>query len=303
MAFKNLKCNLNPVLTKWSFRVNFLISVATKQEASWLDLYLAKVKGHTSWLSDLQSFCFCGEHPLLSQETAYITSTRSRKHTYQKASSQRLAMVLKGLRKRSFCQFQWTLEGGVGSEDLWLSKASLFNSPWISLHQWDRRPWERLNPARTEQSQDDLYQETQPFLHVSSMLGHYSQQIAASTSELFNLTSPPPTLLGPRLEPEWKPGSSLPCFCCYLGWPESPPFRIIFSDSDQPLAMCSPCTQEWSPNSLAIQLTWLKVWSSDKPPNIFSIISSHIRMHPAPESWFLISKTLPGTVFSFSFAH
>lgn len=140
------------------------------------------------------------------------------------------------------CKLQWTLEGGVGSEDLWLSKASLFRSPWTNLHQWDRRPWRETDKDRAV-SRWSIARNS-AFLHVSSMLGHYSQQIAASTSELFNLTSPPPTLLGPRLEPEWKPGSSLPCFCCYLGWPESPPFRVIFSDNDQPLAMCSPCTQE-----------------------------------------------------------
>lgn len=119
-----------------------------------------------------KAFCFYEEHPLLHQEAAHITSTRSRKHTHQKASSRRLAMVLKGLRKRSFCHLQWTLEGEVGSEDLWLSEASLLQSPWTNLHQWDRRPW-----RETESSRDravsrwsiDPQREPQPFLHVSSM--------------------------------------------------------------------------------------------------------------------------------------
>lgn len=157
-------------------------------------------------------------------------------------------MVLKGLRKRSFCHLQWTLEGGVGSEDLWLSEASLLQSPWTNLHQWDRRPWRETESSRDRAVSTLSIARTSALspcsLHVSSKLGHYSWQIAASISELFNLASPPPVLLGPRLEPEWKPGSSLPCFCYYLGWPESPPFRVIFSDNDQPLAMCSPCTQE-----------------------------------------------------------
>lgn len=148
------------------------------------------------------------------------------------------------------------LRAGMGWEDLRLSKAILLQSSWTSLYQWNRRPQEDTRPiqGRTASSWPTA---RNPALFYPSFNSAIAAT-AASTSELFSSLHHHPPCWVPLL-PEWEAGSSLHCFCFCLWCPNSPPFRVIFSDNGQPLTIFSFCPQEESPNSLATQSSWLKV--------------------------------------------